>query len=217
MPIKFSYLYRDAANHKKSHTVVLDNPDGLTLPEVTNQITPLLSDDEFFIADQIGIPEIFLWETGKSDATDDHCWHEFSGLSETDETDESLCTVNELLEQMQIASLNGWAEFLVEDGHRIVLPRTPQMPIPSLMAVRSLMRRQSRPCRKTIAATYASLRPDRLVIACVIPPSKQSALGTSSNAKRLAPNSKSRSCWKPSKYNARATNSVVSMAFIRIR
>lgn len=44
LKIKFSYLYRDAGNYKQYGSVVLDNPDNLSLEEIEKQIRANLID-----------------------------------------------------------------------------------------------------------------------------------------------------------------------------
>jgi len=79
---KFNYLYRDAGNYKQYGSVILDNPDNLSLEEIERQIRANLIDGEFFIPGKFNIP---LINSFPFDTELDHEWYEFEGVEETNE------------------------------------------------------------------------------------------------------------------------------------
>ena len=114
--VKFTYLYRDGANYKSWHDVVFDNPDQMPLDEIDSRLTASFLPDKLFIANQISIPEKFLFL--ESDATNfDHCYHEFDyvEVSEDTPTDVLNRSVTVFLKQVQLVSKQGWEAFDVID------------------------------------------------------------------------------------------------------
>lgn len=81
----FEYCYRDAGNFKAFGTILLD---GAVPSHLEAQIRSALKDEEYFIAEQIGVPplydQLYLWSNGPIET--DHCWHEFVGFKEVDKT-----------------------------------------------------------------------------------------------------------------------------------
>ena len=84
----FEYLYRDASNYKAHGAVLLDG----RLDEASKRkIQDRFERDEYFVADQLGVPDLRpkLWEwSGGQPNEDDHSWHEFSGLYDATATDQ---------------------------------------------------------------------------------------------------------------------------------
>lgn len=80
--IKFSYLYRDGANYKNFGTVIFENPGHLSVVELQAFIRSRLIDDTWFYADKWLVPDLHfaLW-----DNETDQGFHEFEGISVTDE------------------------------------------------------------------------------------------------------------------------------------
>ncbi|GAA3971579.1 hypothetical protein [Mucilaginibacter dorajii] len=78
--IQFNYLYRDGGNYKKYGSVVLANPTGLGLAELTALIRSNLIDQTWFYVAHAGIPDLtpntFNPET-------DPTWHEFESIGLT--------------------------------------------------------------------------------------------------------------------------------------
>jgi hypothetical protein len=66
MNTKFNYLYRDAWNYKKFHSIILHGVIKL------EQIEPFLRDQCFFIPSEVGLPDL-QEEVFK---TYDHIWEE---------------------------------------------------------------------------------------------------------------------------------------------
>lgn len=130
MNTRFEYMYRDSANWKNFGSVVFAG--GLT-PEIRVRFDSLFEPGDSFIAQQIGIPEVFLWDpTVDYDRDDppaglmpgnyvigdeDHCFHEFCGIEEVsdDETPTDPRTIAQFVEDVAIAKKAGWAVFAPTD------------------------------------------------------------------------------------------------------
>jgi hypothetical protein len=110
--IQFEYLYRDGANYKAWGTIVFSNPDELSVSEIDKRLRRAFNSDSQFVADQIEIPEIFLYRDG-SLTSDDHCFHEYDRVELTDDavTDVQGRTMSGFLAQVEIASQRGWEAF----------------------------------------------------------------------------------------------------------
>lgn len=134
--VRFSYLYRDADNYKQGGAVVFSNPDGHPVGEAKRMFDGWMDGGEYFIADQVRVPEVFLWDPAADyDPNDpetypdfvamgggaghyaindaDHPWHEFEELEETDDepTDAHGRTLREFVEEVSRAGQEGWREF----------------------------------------------------------------------------------------------------------
>lgn len=100
--ISFSYIYRDADNYKNYGEVIFTNTTGLTPEQITEQLTPYLEDGEYFKANLVNIPEVFLYGAGgyRFDPDSDHEYHEFAGVEVTDQepTDEQGRDITHLLQ-----------------------------------------------------------------------------------------------------------------------
>jgi hypothetical protein len=107
--VKLTYLYRDAANYKAWGTVIFTNPDGLPLDEIERRLRLCLFDEEFFVAAQVCIPEVFLFRE-YAFSTTDHFYHEVDSVQYTNEqqTDSQTRSVKTFLEQCEAACKNGW-------------------------------------------------------------------------------------------------------------
>lgn len=79
MEIMFEYLYRDAGNFKKWGGVVFRNDQRLDLQSLDAQIRSLLIDEEYFIAEKVGLPVLYFDNHYEHL---DHGWHEFGGVKE---------------------------------------------------------------------------------------------------------------------------------------
>jgi len=114
--IKFIYLYRDGSNYKSWGEVVFDNYEKITLEEIEKRLTEAFLPDKLFIASQISIPEKFLFLNGKF-TKHDHCYHEFDGLEKCAEssTDSLRRSITDFLEDVELASKQGWEAFDVLD------------------------------------------------------------------------------------------------------
>ncbi len=81
MNTRVNYLYRDAANYKQWHSVVLAG-------ELTDAqralITGALDDGDYFIAEQVGLPNLReRWRSHYDDI--DHVWHELTSIDTVDD------------------------------------------------------------------------------------------------------------------------------------
>ena len=76
MLMAFEYRYRDAGNFKAYGRVVLDRAID---PSEEDLVRSCLESNEFFIAEQVGVPalyeQLYQWSNGRTQS--DHCWHEF--------------------------------------------------------------------------------------------------------------------------------------------
>jgi hypothetical protein len=80
---KFSYMYRDGSNYKFDGQVIFSGP---FTAEQQDRLTARLGGDLFFIAHEVGIPEVAPYATGEYDANcDDHCFHTGDPFVLTDE------------------------------------------------------------------------------------------------------------------------------------
>jgi hypothetical protein len=123
---EFSYMYRDASNYKKSGSVVLV---GVITPELEQRLKKTLDGGRLFIAGQVSVPEVFLWnaemdydshnppaDLKKGEyviSDDDHCWHEFTGVfpSEDDVFDKDGRTIDQFVAAFESAAAEGWNVF----------------------------------------------------------------------------------------------------------
>jgi hypothetical protein len=117
---RFNYLYRDASNYKSWGSVVFRSGIDDTL---SARLSAALESTEFFIADQIRIPEVFLpdWPLEQ----DDHCWHGFSDTELTSDApdDPHGRTIAEFVAEVERASREDWKIF--DPMHRAVSRRRP--------------------------------------------------------------------------------------------
>jgi len=131
--IKFFYLYRDADNYKQGGHVVFGVPsnagESIPLEEIEARLRKLFRDGEYFIASDIGVPEVFLWNSSVEYDPDDpnlspeshkdgyvindadHCWHEFYGVESTDEEPTDSRSARRFVEEVEWAGKRGWNEF----------------------------------------------------------------------------------------------------------
>ncbi len=79
--ILFEYMYRDASNWKQHWEAVFTNTGEIPLAEIEAQIRTALHDGEWFLAEKVDLESQFI---GGHDTDDDHPWHEFERVSETD-------------------------------------------------------------------------------------------------------------------------------------
>jgi len=115
--VRFTYLYRDAGNYKQWADVVFSNPDRLSVTDIDSFLRRAFLQDGLFIARQIRLPDIFPFAFG--DATsDDHCFHEFSGVEFTDAApnNKHFRSIPALIAETDQASRHGWVAFDPHDG-----------------------------------------------------------------------------------------------------
>jgi hypothetical protein len=109
---EFSYLYRDGGNYKKFGRVVFSNPDQVACEAIEKALAEAFLEEGLFIADQVRVPEVFLFANGEL-SFDDHCYHEFDAIRTTDEepTDVHLRTIGEFLAEVNQQRRRGWRVF----------------------------------------------------------------------------------------------------------
>jgi hypothetical protein len=110
--VKFIYLYRDAGNSKAWAEVVFSNPNELSLANIDTRLGRAFDMGCLFIADQIQIPEVFLYTNGDVIA-EDHCFHEcYSVELSTDKpTDVNQRSIKSFVELVEKESRRGWRGF----------------------------------------------------------------------------------------------------------
>jgi hypothetical protein len=110
--IEFSYLYRDGGNYKKFGRVVFANPDQIAHGVIEKALAEAFLEDGLFVADQVRMPEVFLFADGEL-SFDDHCYHEFNAAraTETESTDPHLRTISEFVAEVIQQGRRGWRAF----------------------------------------------------------------------------------------------------------
>ena len=130
--IAFTYQYRDGSNYKLDGEIVFSNPHQVHEVWFNVFFENQIEDGRNFMADQVRIPEVFLWDPaarynpddpstypanlsgGRFMITeDDHCWHEFTGCIATTQapTDIHGRTIEEFLEEFTDVAKAGWQLF----------------------------------------------------------------------------------------------------------
>lgn len=99
---KISYLYRDANNYKKQNVVILN---GCITPEQIDTIVSCLQDEEYFIPQQVGLPE----ERFDDITLDDHAWFELGkeSFEPTDKAATENLSISELMGNF-ISAKDNW-------------------------------------------------------------------------------------------------------------
>jgi len=110
--VEFSYLYRDGGNYKKFGRVVFSNSEQITCEAIQKVLTEAFLEEGLFIADQIRIPEVFLFANDQL-SFDDHCYHEFDAVRATNEqpSDVHKRTVSEFAAEVAQQRRHGWRVF----------------------------------------------------------------------------------------------------------
>src|SRR5947208_14121923 len=101
------YLYRDGSNYKQWGTVIFRGRGeswGLRL-------VAALDRDEFFIAHQVRLPELFFAD--RPLYADDHCWHERGEVTATSAAADDLLgrTMEDFVAEVERGTVEGWAVF----------------------------------------------------------------------------------------------------------
>ncbi len=107
--VRFNYLYRDAGNYKSYGSVVFKNPNNLLLAKIDSRLRKVFFQGEFFIAEQIGVPDVFLY-LNDDISVDDHCFHEFESVEETTEapTDPRGRSITGFIKKVEHEAQQGW-------------------------------------------------------------------------------------------------------------
>jgi hypothetical protein len=110
--VEFSYLYRDGGNYKNFGRIVFSNPDKIACDAIGKAFTEAALEDGLFIADQVRVPEVFLFANGEL-SFDDHCYHEFDAVrtTEMESTDPHLRTIRQFLSEVIQQGGKGWRVF----------------------------------------------------------------------------------------------------------
>jgi hypothetical protein len=108
MNTRVEYLYRDGSNYKQWGVVVFRGECDRSL---VRRLFEALDREEFFIADQVRLPELFFAD--RPLYADDHCWHEMGEVTTTSAApnDPLARTIEEFVAEMERASTDGWAIF----------------------------------------------------------------------------------------------------------
>ena len=111
--VQFEYQYRDADNYKKSRLLQFKNELDRSIKFIDQEIRKTLLDGIWFVADQVQLPELFLYEESKVTVAD-HCLHElvvvqaFIGEAKPEEIAGSIdCLIARFVE----AENRGWVLF----------------------------------------------------------------------------------------------------------
>lgn len=115
--IQFNYVYRDAGNYKNWAEIVFDNPDELTCQVVMKIFRDAFSPDGLFIANQIRVPDAFLYTRGDANS-DDHCFHEFDSVDSTAKapTDRLSRSISQFIAEVRTEAKRGWTAFDPHEG-----------------------------------------------------------------------------------------------------
>ena len=121
--VSFNYMYRDASNWKDTGCVVFRG-DKMSISVANKRLAATFDSGRHFIAHQIDIPEVFIWNPladynvddppanlvpGKYVISDDdHCWHEFDFLQRTTDEATDRRTLTEFVEAVESAAEQGW-------------------------------------------------------------------------------------------------------------
>ena len=111
--LKFIYFYRDGSNYKKPAAITFTNPSGMAAVGARNDLLRVFMQEGLFIAHQIRVPEVFLYRGDGRVTPDDHCFHEFGSVENTDElpTDKLWRSMSEFIVEASKATQRGWETF----------------------------------------------------------------------------------------------------------
>jgi hypothetical protein len=124
MNTRINYEYRDASNYHWHGSIVVAG--GMT-PELWSRIRASCDSREFFIADQVGFPEVFGFKPGPHQSEDrrtmgysydpheDHCWHRFPDEPHawelTADPPSAPYDVNGMVKVFESIAASGWSPF----------------------------------------------------------------------------------------------------------
>lgn len=100
--IKFRYLYRDGSNFKRWGEIVFANPSKISSYQMARILRKEWGEGGLFVAHEIRIPEVFLYDRGTANA-DDHCFHELFDVQASHEpqTDEHGRTTDQFITEVR--------------------------------------------------------------------------------------------------------------------
>ena len=101
--IKINYLYRDASNYSNHASVIFSNSEELDLDEIEKRIMEKLIDENWFVAEKVRIPEVFLFYDYDFNE-EDHFWHEYNFIEETNKeaNDEWGRSISEFINELSL-------------------------------------------------------------------------------------------------------------------
>jgi hypothetical protein len=102
--ILFEYLYRDASNFKQHGQAIFSNNKNLTLADIAAQIVAALHDEQWFFAEKVELETCFF----STQNDDDHPWHEFDCVQETDSPVTDVRDIALFIQEMQAWHQMGW-------------------------------------------------------------------------------------------------------------
>ena len=110
--VRLNYLYRDGGNYKRWGSVDFSNSEQLTIEEIDIRLRSCFEQESFFIAHQIGIPELLLY-ADEPITDDDHCYHEYQSVEEIEDEHSAnpALTIGEFLTAVQTSAAQGWKAF----------------------------------------------------------------------------------------------------------
>jgi len=111
-------MYRDGSNYKQWGSIIFAGELTETLRQ---RLVAALDSEEFFIADQVRVPEVFPDSWPMYD--DDHCWHEWAGWESADSepTDAFARSIEQFVDEVEGAAAAGWRDFDPQDRRRGIL------------------------------------------------------------------------------------------------
>lgn len=110
--VRFRYLYRDGNNFKNWADVVFRDPNHMDLRRSKRILERSFQPDGLFIADQVRLPEVFLYNGCQANG-EDHCFHEFYSLERTPDhaNDRFNRSIGEFVDDVWREAGRGWAVF----------------------------------------------------------------------------------------------------------
>ncbi len=108
--VRLSYLYRDGDNHTRVGDVLLANPEGMALADATRRLCAALDDEQYFIARQVRVPDLFHTAAGQPVTDADHAWHTLADLGACDEEPNDMHgrTLAQFVAEVEAAAQAGW-------------------------------------------------------------------------------------------------------------
>lgn len=117
MNTKITYYYQDWGGTKTERSLVLKGFNSEFVMKIKNS----LKNGEFFIANQVGFPELFFWLNTESkepfypfNPCEDHPWHQIGNIEKTQEEINHENSLEEILQIFTQAEENRWDTSLVK-------------------------------------------------------------------------------------------------------
>jgi hypothetical protein len=100
MNVSFEYLYRDSANYKNWGELIFEAPSEIDLADLDKRIRNVLIDGEYFVAEIAQVPTLYFQD---HNSPNDHGWHEFHGVSKSDENSTEKKTIETLIALLEVS------------------------------------------------------------------------------------------------------------------